>query len=179
MKWTGVFAASFLFSAFVNAQSVVVDVTLNPMGDFKAKTSDVKGSIVKQGDGFEAKDVVVSLKNLKTGLDTRDKHMKDKYLEVNKFPDATLVSAKGSGGKASGIMRIRGTEKPVSGTYKISGNNVDGEFKLKLSDFGIADVNYKGVGVEDEVTVHVQAPMSAGAAAAATAPAKAPAKKTK
>ena len=177
MKFAGVFAASFLFSAFVNAQSVVVDVTLNPMGDFKAKTNEVKGSIVKQGDGFEAKDVVVSLKNLKTGLETRDKHMKEKYLEVNKFPDATLVSAKGSGGKATGLMRIRGTEKPVSGTYKISGNNVDGEFKLKLSDFGISDVSYKGVGVEDEVTVHVQAPM--GAATAAAAPGKVPAKKAK
>ncbi len=38
--------------------------------------------------------VTVPLGNLKTGVDLRDQHMRDKYLEVPKYPNAELVVAK-------------------------------------------------------------------------------------
>lgn len=140
------------------AQSVVVDVVLNPMGDFKAKSSAVKGRAVVKGGEVLAENIVVDLKTLKTGVELRDRHTQ-KYLETDKFPEALLISAKGKGGKGTGKINIRGIEKDVSGVYKVEGGLLKAKFKLKLSDFGIEDISYMGVGVEDEVTLSVIVPI--------------------
>ncbi len=73
------------------AQSAVVDVVLNPMGDFKGKTSDVKGQAVVNGDEVSAENIVVNLKSLKTGVELRDKHTQ-KHLQTDKFPEAVRPS---------------------------------------------------------------------------------------
>jgi polyisoprenoid-binding protein YceI len=80
-------------------------------------------------------------------------------LETTKFPEAVLVSAKGKGGKGTGKIKIRGVEKDISGTYKVQGKVLSADFKLNLSDFGMTDINYMGVGVEDTVTLHVTLPV--------------------
>ena len=61
-------AASVLmaFSLQAFAREVTVDVTLNPMGNFTGKTTDVKGEATKKGDEVSAQNIVVNLKNLKT-----------------------------------------------------------------------------------------------------------------
>lgn len=142
----------------VQAQSVTVDVVLNPMGDFKGKTSDVKGFATVKGDEVSAENIVVNLKSLKTGVELRDKHTQ-KYLETSKYPEAVLISATGKGGKGTGKIKIRGKEQDISGTYKIVGKKLNAEFKLNLPDFDIKDINYMGVGVEDEITLHVSVPV--------------------
>ena len=98
------------------------------------------------------------MKSLKTGVELRDKHTQ-KYLETPKFPEAVLVSATGKGGKGKGKIKIRGVEKDIEGTYKVEGKLLKADFKLTLSDFDIKEINYMGVGVEDEVTLHVAVPM--------------------
>jgi polyisoprenoid-binding protein YceI len=140
------------------AGEVTVAVTLNPMGDFKAKTSDVKGSAVVKGDEVTAENIIVNLKGLKTGVKLRDEHTQ-KYLETSKFPDAILVSAKGKGGKGTGKIKIRGIEKEIAGTYKVDGNTLNAEFVLNIADFKIKDVKYMGVGVEDNLTLLVSVPV--------------------
>lgn len=155
------FAALFLtmsISYTAMAQSATVDIILNPMGDFKAKTADVKGQAVVKGDEVSAENIVVNLKSLKTGVELRDKHTQ-KYLETSKFPEAVLVSAKGKGGKGTGKIKIRGVEKDIAGTYKVEGKVLKADFKLSLPDFNIKDINYMGVGVEDEITLHVAVPV--------------------
>lgn len=158
MKFFAALIVTMGVSAAAMAQSVVVDVVLNPMGDFKAKSSAVKGEAVVKGDEVSAENIVVDLKTLKTGVELRDKHTQ-KHLETEKFPEAILVSAKGKGGKGTGKIKIRGVEKDVSGVYKVDGKVLKAKFKLKLSDFGIEDINYMGVGVEDEVTLSVIVPV--------------------
>lgn len=149
----------FLFvSLVVNAQQASVDVTLNPAGSFKGKTSDVKGFATKKGDEVTATNIVVDLRNLKTGVTLRDKHTK-KYLETDKHPQAVLVSATGKGGKGTGIIKIKGVEKNIAGTYKISGNVLNATFPLTLSDFGITGIKYMGIGVEDQVKVQISVPV--------------------
>ncbi|MDG0816059.1 YceI family protein [Bdellovibrio svalbardensis] len=143
-------------SAF--AQQVTVDITLNPMGDFKAKTSDVKGEAVVKGDEVSAQNIVVNMKTLKTGVELRDKHTQ-KHLETAKFPEAVLISATGKGGKGKGKIKIRGIEKDVEGTYKVEGKVLKADFKLNIADFDMKDINYMGVGVEDEVVLHVAIPV--------------------
>lgn len=157
-------------SAF--AQSVVFDVTLNPMGDFKAKTNQVKGNAQVKGDEVSAQNIVVNMKSLKTGVDLRDKHTQ-KYLETDKYPTATLVSATGKGGKGKGTIKIKDKSVNVEGTYKVEGGLLKAEFMVKASEIGIKDVNYMGVGTEDDVKVHVEVPVGAAAAAPAAKPAAA------
>lgn len=140
------------------AQSAVVDVVLNPMGDFKGKTSDVKGQAIVNGDEVSAENIVVNLKSLKTGVELRDKHTQ-KHLQTDKFPDAILVSAKGKGGKGTGKIKIKGIEKDIAGVYKVTGKTLMAKFKLKLTDFAIEDINYMGVGVEDDVVITIALPV--------------------
>lgn len=140
------------------ASEVTVDVTLNPMGDFKAKTADVKGEATQKGDEVSAQNIVVNLKSLKTGVELRDKHTQ-KHLETEKYPEAVLVSATGKGGKGKGKLKVRGIEKDVEGTYKIEGQNLIADFKVNIAEYGIKDINYMGVGVEDEVGLHVVLPL--------------------
>lgn len=143
-------------SAF--AQQATVDVSLRPAGSFKAKTSDVKGAAVQKGAAFEAQNISVDLKNLKTGIDLRDEHTK-KHLKVDQFPEAVLVSAKGQNGSGEGVIKIKGIEKKISGTYKVEGTKLIAEFPLTLSDFEITGIKYMGVGVDDEVKLVVEVPV--------------------
>jgi len=166
--------AFLILSISVNAwsQEAAVDIKLRPAGSFKGKSSEVKGFATQKGDEVEAKDINVVLKNITTGIKLRDEHTR-KYLEVEKFPDATLVSAKGKGGKGEGIIRIRGIEKPIAGTYKVEGGKLMAEFPIKLSEFNISGIKYMGIGVDDNAKINVTVPVQAAATTAAVAPAAA------
>lgn len=148
---------SFISTAS-HAQMAIVDVSLRPAGSFKVKTSEVKGFAEKKADHFEAHNIVVNLKGIQTGVSLRDEHTK-KHLEVEKFPEAVLVSATGKDGKGEGVIRIRGIDHKIQGSYKLEGNNLTAQFPLKLSDYKIEGIKYMGVGVSDEVTLLVTLPV--------------------
>lgn len=158
MKFFASILITIGFSFTAIAQSVTVDVVLNPMGDFKAKTSEVNGEATIKGDEVSAKNITVNLKNLKSGVELRDKHT-HKYLDTKAYPEAVLISATGKGGKGKGKIKIKGVEHDVDGTYKVEDKVLKADFKVTLSDFGIKDINYMGVGVEDQVTIHVAVPV--------------------
>ena len=141
------------------AGSVAFDVVLNPVGDFTARANTLAGSAMKKGDVVMAKNIRFKLSDLQSGVELRDTHMKEKYLEVEKFPTAELVAAKGENGKFKAILKIRGKSNPVSGSYKISGSELTANFKTTLSAWGIPEASYMGVSVEDEVTVTVTLPV--------------------
>lgn len=141
------------------ANNLQIDVTLTPAGSFKAVTKKVTGKVHRTADGIEADDVTIDLKTLDTKIALRDKHLKD-YLLVSKHPQAKLVKASGKDGKGTATIEIRGKKTEVAGTYKIEGNKVKVEFPMKLSDLEITGVRYMGVGVKDEVKVHLELPLS-------------------
>jgi len=155
------FITALLFSFNLWAQ-VTVDVVLNPMGNFKAKTESISGNAVMTGTDVSAQNIKVDLRTLKTGIELRDKHTQ-KHLHTDKYPEAILSIAKGKNGKGIGRIKINGEEKEIKGTYKIVGKNLEANFTLNLPDFKITDINYMGVGVEDEVKVHVVIPLGAAA----------------
>jgi nitrogen regulatory protein PII len=157
MKMTAVLFLSFISLSAI-AQQATVSVSLRPAGSFKATTSDVKGTATQKGDTVEAQNIIVNLKGLKTGITLRDEHTR-KHLEVEKYPEAVLVSASGKGGKGEGLVKIRGVEKKVSGTYKIVGTNLVATFPIKFSEFNITGVKYMGIGVADDGTVDVTVPI--------------------
>lgn len=166
-----VIATVWFVSRTAFAQEAAVHVSLSPAGSFVGKTKDVKGFAVSDGKSYSAKNIVVSLKGLKTGKDLRDEHTQ-KYLETEKYPEAVLISAQGNSGKGSGRIKIRGIEKDIKGEYQISGKNLVASFPISLDEFGIKGIRYAGVGVKDKVTVKVNIPINAADPSART-PAKA------
>lgn len=141
----------------VFAQSLEIDVKLSPAGSFQATTKKVKGAAQVSGNQATAEGVLVDLRSLTTGISLRDKHLKER-LGVDKHPMAKLIKAEGKGGKGTATLEIKGQKLNVSGTYEVSGGRLKAQFKMKMSDLGINDVRYMGVGAKDEVTVSIEVP---------------------
>lgn len=149
---------SLLLSALSFANSLEVGVSLSPAGTFVAKSDQVtlEGEFKVSSNGFKAKNITVMIDSLKTGIELRDDHMKNKYFEMNRFPKAILKEGEGSNGKFKGKLEVHGVVRDINGDYEASGKTLDAKFKCKLSDFKISEPKYMGVGVEDEVKVSVQ-----------------------
>lgn len=153
-----VMAMTISFAFAKTKKSVVVDIQLSPAGSFQAKSTKVKGKVVKQGGILVAKKIKVSVKSLKTGIDMRDKHLQ-KRLISKKNTKIEIVKASGSNGKGKGIIKIKGIKKPFSFTYKENGPSITAKFTLKLKDFNITDVSYMSVGVKDTVKIIATVPL--------------------
>ncbi len=114
----------------------------------------------------------VNLDKLNTGIELRDKHMKEKYLETQKFPQSELTltsltlpdSATGEKFEVSqvpfqGKLLLHGITKPVAGVVNIKkvGSVADlaFDFKFPLNDFGIETPSFMGIKVTDDVQVTV------------------------
>lgn len=140
------------------AAEAIVDIKLTPAGNFSGKTQDVKGSAKKVGTKIVAENIVVNLSSLKTGISLRDEHTL-KYLDTKTYPQAILVKAEGENGKGTGIIKIKGIEKPINGTFKVTGKELHAEFPILLSDYKIEGIRYLGVGVKDQALVKVVVPL--------------------
>lgn len=165
----------FLFAVVVRADGYMeLRISLFPAGSFVAKSSKVTGHAEVAGDVVTAKDIKVDTKSFDSGIDLRNKHMRQRF-DPDKFPHATLVEGRGQGGNGKAKLQVRGITKEVEGTYKVvDDKNVEATFKVKASDFDIKDVSYMKVGMEDELEVFVRVPVKKGGAA--PAPAAKPAK---
>lgn len=157
-----------MIGGFASAEPVAdVDfkVTMGPT--FTATTKSVKGKVVSKNGEYIAENIIVDLKTLTTKMDLRDDHMKNRYLEVNKYPEAVLVMGKGKDGKGTGKIKIRGVEKEIEGTYKpLSDKELEAKFDLSLAAFNIK-ADYKGIGVKDIVKLRVVVPIERSPAAIA------------
>jgi len=119
-------------------------------------------------DGTTLK-ITVPLATLHTGIGLRDKHMREKYLQVDKYPDAVLevpwssVKLPGDGqtgeGTVPGKMTIHGKSKDVKAKYRIvrTGNRyqVTGNVPLNLKDYDIDVPSYLGVTVQPDIETSV------------------------
>ncbi|HPI41898.1 MAG TPA: YceI family protein [Pseudobdellovibrionaceae bacterium] len=151
----------FTSSAFANKSQVKIFVSLSPAGSFTATTSEISGAVSKLSDGsFEAKNISVQLKKLKSGMTLRDEHMTKKYLETDKYPEALLISATGKNEKGEGLVKIKGIEKKIQGSFQVLGSNLKATFNLKPSDFEIKGIRYMGVGVKDQIRVEILLPIN-------------------
>ncbi len=174
-----IFAALFSFSAFATPATVFKadkskgQVTFEAIG--KPSFLKIKG----QGEGPEGEISITDnvkgsfkfkMASLDTGIGLRNDHMKNKYLEVEKFPTAELKIDEVTGFNAAtpeatalpfkGSLTIHGVTKPVTGTVdvkkKATGYNATANFETKITDYAIAIPSYAGVTVADSVKVSVQ-----------------------
>lgn len=144
----GLFVVLFLsFSVF--GSEIKVAVELSPAGSFEIKTNTVKGSLKKNGENYISKRISVPTSKLSTGIELRDKHLKEK-LETSYIH---MRNIKASGGKGTGEIEVKGIKKEVKFTYKIENSKMNFKMNLNLPDFKIEGIKYMGVGVQDVVVV--------------------------
>lgn len=110
-------------------------------------------------------ELIVTMDKFNTGIDLRDEHMKEKYFEVKKFPEASLMikelvlDDKGQASDApfKGTLSFHGIQRDIAGTATViskgAKQQVEAEFPMALKDFNIDIPSYAGVKVADTVVV--------------------------
>lgn len=149
--------------------SVVMEAVGRPaMVKIKGTGEGPQGSLTIK-EGKVSGEITFSLSTLKTGIDLRDEHMKNKYLEIDKHPKATLtlkdVQLPKTWSKEKpqvaevpfkGELTLHGEKKSVEGTFEVtSGKELKAKMEIKISDFKIAVPSYLGITVADTVKVQI------------------------
>lgn len=133
-----------------------------------------KGAVSWGSDGKVSGELALDISSLDTGISMRTNHMKEKYLEVEKFPQSKLTLTEvnlpaadfGKDFSESSIpfkgnLSLHGVSKPVTGTAKIEqkGTNVSvhAEFTIKITDYQIPIPVFAGITVADEVSLVIEA----------------------
>lgn len=127
------------------------------------KGKGVSGQLTEH-QGKVTGELVFDLTSLKTGIELRDTHMKDNYLQVTEHPTAKLsfkdmsIPADFDGSfKFKGLLTLHGEEKEISGEAEMDKDGktitVKGEFPIKITDFKIPVPSYKGITVAEKVSV--------------------------
>lgn len=108
--------------------------------------------------------VTVPLKNLETGIDLRNKHLREKYLEVPKYPDAVLEITRASlggkeSGEAEGQLTMHGETQPLKFNYRTERKGdqllVKSDFVIDIRKWKVEPPAYMGLKVKPEVNVKV------------------------
>lgn len=155
----------------VSAAEVRVQCPLTVGGSFEGRSKAVTGTLISTSSPSPAfsGQLVLDLRTIDTGIDLRNQHLRDNYLEVGKasgFEKATLselslpdVDGRWTGGKTRFLaqMMLHGVKKSVAGNadVRLSGGKarVEARFTLRLPDFEIPPPRYLGVGVSDEIQI--------------------------
>ncbi len=164
-------AASVPWQAGQAEVSVKCPMTVG--GTFDARTSALTGALTTSAGRPSAFDgsLAVDLRTIDTGIDLRNEHLKEKYLEVDKgtgydqavLSEVTLqgLNADAPAGKGSftGSLMLHGVKKTVTGPVEVrqagTGWRVRASFPVNLPDYNIDKPRYLGVGVKDTVQVSV------------------------
>ncbi|MCB9073257.1 MAG: YceI family protein [Bdellovibrionaceae bacterium] len=119
--------------------------------------------------------ISVALKTLDTGISLRDEHMKDKYLEVGKYPIAKLQvkdialpqpleKISKTDIDTNGTLSLHGQEKSVPLRIHVETQGekiqVSATTTIKVSDFSITIPKYMGITVADNVDINVSFPVN-------------------
>jgi polyisoprenoid-binding protein YceI len=142
-------------------------------GSFDAKTTALRGAVTPGASGWSAFEgtFAVDLRTLDTGIGLRNEHLRKHYLEVDKGSgyDQAVVSeielkglnpdAPAGKGSFTGSLSLHGVKKAVAGSVDVrpagAGLRVKASFPVSLSDYGIPEPRYLGIGVRNTVQVEV------------------------
>lgn len=111
----------------------------------------------------------VKLESFDTGINLRNQHMKEKYLETAKYPQSTVtlkpVTLSGDttkptyewSGPFEGTLKLHGVEKPIKGDLKVAKADEKWKgnfsFSFELQDYGVDVPKYLGITVSKAVQV--------------------------
>lgn len=137
---------------------VTAKVSLNPIGDFVIEFNNpIKTKVEYVGENPKVNDLVLNVSKAETGIDLRNEHLRKKYLEVEKYPTITLGEIKLLNNSGEGVLTIKDKKKNVTFDYIVKSKDlIEATLKINLKDFGFDDVNYLGIGVEENVAIAVK-----------------------
>jgi polyisoprenoid-binding protein YceI len=171
LAWPVVAVAAAMWKAGQGDVRITCPLTIG--GNFQAKTTALTGSLTTDSSHPSSVNgsLAVDLRTLDSGINLRNDHLREEYLEVDKAPgyDAATLSqielrglnpeAPEGKGSFTGSLMLHGTTRTVSGPVEVrkaaSGVRVKASFPINLSDFGIPEPRYLGVGVKNTVQVEV------------------------
>lgn len=120
--------------------------------------------------------VTVDLRTLDTGIDLRNKHMRENHLHTDSFPNAvfSLDSVSGDGSLSAssptilviyGQMTIHGVTRGITTPATLSGVGAGGiriqtEFPLKITEYGIPRPEFLFLKLAEEVRIVVDLALS-------------------
>lgn len=145
------------------------NATFTASGPAGTQIVGTTGDVAVQEDGQNIIAVTVTLGSLKTGMDLRDKHMREKYLETDRYPTAVLRVARADlklpgpgdrgGFDADGTLALHGKTRPVHFHYEAKRDgstfSVRGSLPLDMTDYGIEAPKYMGLSVKPKVDIAV------------------------
>lgn len=158
----------FFTALFISLPSVSANVRFLALGNpssiriqGEAKTIKVEKSSWKEGNFSGV--FHVPLDEFETGISLRDRHMKEKYLETAKYPNADLelqnCPLKEGVVVCEGKLTLHGTTKPISiqftGKAKEKNLTLHASFSVKLSNYGISVPTFARITVAEEVQVEI------------------------
>ena len=105
-------------------RDVVTFTSKAPLETIVGKTSDAKGFIEVDIDNVKSAvkgKFVVDLASIKTGIDMRDGHMRDNYLETAKYPKAVFELSKVVKASSNTLADQKPIQLTVEGTFTVHG----------------------------------------------------------
>lgn len=125
------------------------------------KSPKVMGSLRMEQDMVSGT-FKLPLNTLKTGMELRDDHMINKYLEAPKYPQAALTLRPfvlKDEGVTTGTLSLHNVEKDIEIEYTSSKSEnalmVETKFQLVLSDFNIDIPSFQGITVAKDIKLKV------------------------
>ncbi|MFC5623458.1 YceI family protein [Algoriphagus winogradskyi] len=134
---------------FITESGYVNFLSKASLNEFNGESDQLKGLIDLSQNLL---DFYIDLNTLQTGIGLRDKHMRDNYLETDKYPFAeftgnlsvipTLISGTKTPVTAIGNFKIHGVEREIEVQGTLSKNadgylELEGGFDVFLSDYNI------------------------------------------
>ena len=147
-----------------------------PLEDFEGVTDRVDGFVFLEGEGLVGgTDLAVSefffevdLASLDTGLGLRNRHMRENYLETDKYPLTTYaatveaVRSAGNGGlliTARGTMNLHGVERELDLGCEVTSNHelyrASCSFEVLLSDYDIKIPSLMFMKISDAISIEL------------------------
>jgi polyisoprenoid-binding protein YceI len=164
---------AFAFSADLTKPIVVKTAALEFIAlgkpsliKIRGKSQALTGTIISNGKTLSGK-IKLEVKTLDSGIELRDKHMKEKYLEVQKYPEAILTvkdlpaleSGKDLNQEVQLPLYLHGVERMVKVNLQLKnhGEKYTGtaSFSISLSDYKLDIPTYMGIKVADQVNLSV------------------------
>lgn len=124
----------------------------------KGEGTGVEGKFQNK-DGILSGDFKFPLSNLRTGIELRDEHMLNTYLEVKDYPEARLkienvVTARpGEEFIFNGELTLHGVTQKVEGKSILKEDSLSAKLKIKLSDYKISIPSFQGITVAEEIEI--------------------------
>ncbi len=128
--------------------------------------SGLEGVIEQVGNMIRG-ELVFELSSVTTGIELRDDHLKNKYLNISQYPHAKLTLKEEQTITEQGkiqfkaILGLHGVEREIHGSGFLAKDRLTAQFALNLSDFQIEIPSFQGITVAQEVLIEVDAPLLA------------------